>query len=371
LLGTPMREQLERKRAVVERALREHSSLAGLGIAPCLPSPRASGYRNRAKMALAWGEVGRLGLGYFRPRSREVVDAPDCRVLEPAILETTRQLRKLFDGMRRPPRVVRFVDVRCGSEPTRQHLTLVVDDVEIPDLPLRDIEAACPHVKGMSVNLNPGTGAQVIKGPVKHLWGERGVVFELPSATLLVSPGSFFQVNAYLLPAIHARMRGHFEGCRVLADLYAGVGTHGLALASAFERVACIEGVTAAVRDAKTSVETSKATNVTIVGSPVEKALSTLHSIRPDAVALNPSREGARPEVLKALASGSVRRIAYLSCDPRTLARDLDLLVSGGLDVHSVEPIDMMPQTLHVEALALLVRASRSPRARPRARRSR
>ena len=345
---------------MVRRALAGWKSLARVPVDRPVASPRQQGYRNRAKMAVARrGES--VALGYFEPRSRTVVDAPDCRVLIPELLETTRALRQIAQRLDRRPGVpasLRFVDVRCGSDPTRQHLTLVVgSDREAIDV--SGLRRACPYVSGIGVNVNPGSGAQVIKGRVVPLWGEPQVRVELDATTLLVSPGSFCQVNLAMLGPAHAIMRDFLEPGGTLVDLYAGVGTHGLALRDRYERVVLVEGVASAVRDARASIEACGANGVvSVMGSPVERALAQPFARSAHNVVLNPSREGCRPEVLDAIASRA-SRVAYLSCEPRTLARDLARLTRRRLEVVNVIPLQMMPQTRQVEALALL--AQRPP----------
>jgi 23S rRNA (uracil1939-C5)-methyltransferase len=307
-------------------------------------------------MAVEPLDRGRLALGYYQERSRETVDAPECRVLEPALVETLAGLRSALPAIGQAARVLRHVDLRCGSDPRRQHLTLVLAALEAPRLQLGRLLERCPHVAGVAVNVHPGSGPQVLKGPIAPVQGEREVWVDLPTARLRVSPGAFFQVNLHVLPAIHERLRVHLAGGRVLADLYAGVGTHGLALAGAYQRVLCIEGVRRAVADARASIAASLIGHARVIASPVERALRALVEGGADRVVLNPSRQGAEPVVLDALARGPAERIGYLSCEPVTLARDLDLLVRMGFAVSSVEPVDMMPQTRQVEALALLER---------------
>ena len=221
----------------------------------------------------------------------------------------------------------------------------------------------CPMVDGISINLNPSAGPQVLRGPILPLWGAREVWVTHAGTRMRVSPGSFFQVNLALLPAIHERMAAFLEGGRVLADLYAGVGTHGLALREAFGRVLFVEGTRSAIGDLKATVRAHRVENADIVPASVERSIEKIGTARPDAVVLNPARTGADEAVLAAVAASPATRIAYLSCEPATLARDLDRLADAGFETVSAQPIDMMPQTRQVEALALLRRTS--PGSRP------
>ena len=325
-------------------------------ILPTLPSPMIEGYRNRAKMAISSDRDHRSSLGYFQRRSREVVDAPHCGVLIPELLETTRRLRRLLNSPTRFPFSLRHIDLRCGSDPKQQHLTLVIKAETLPKLPVEAIADACPHVAGIGVNLHPKGGSQVIKGRIDPLWGVREVFVDSGRLSLRVSPGSFFQVNLGLLPEIHSRMAEFLGNGGLLIDLYAGVGTHGLALRQGFRRVLCVEGVRSSVADGRASIKAGRVDNVEILANPIHRALRRLRSEKPEAVIINPSAVGADAPALEAIIDSPARRLAYLSCDPTTLTRDLAVLINGGFKLVTAQAIDMMPQTRQVEALALMRR---------------
>ncbi len=323
LLREPYGKQLESKRQWLMEAIAKKSRFNKDKILPTLASPQFEGYRNRAKMAISTDRDRQSALGYFQRGSREVVDAPHCGVLVPELLETTDSLRRLLNSSTRFPFVLRHIDLRCGTDPTQQLLTLVIKAETTPKLPIEAIANACPHVAGIGVNLNPGRGPQVIKGPITPVHGEREVYVDSAGLSLRVSPGSFFQVNLGLLPEIHARMAEFLDGGKLLVDLYAGVGTHGLALRRRFRRVLCVEGVRSSVADAKASIKAGRVENVEILGSPIHRAQNRLRSERPDAIILNPSAAGADPPTLEMIVSSPTQRVAYLSCDPTTLVRDL------------------------------------------------
>ncbi len=356
LLRQPYRAQLESKRRWLMDALDEKGRPDRRKILPTLPSPQIEGYRNRAKMTVSTDRDRRSTLGYFQRGSREVVDAPHCGVLVPELLETTDRLRSLLNSSVRFPFVLRHIDLRCGSDPTRQHLTLVVKSETLPKLPIEAITDACPHIRGIGVNLNPRGGSQVIKGRIDPAAGEREVYVDSAGLSLRVSPGSFFQVNLGLLPEIHSRMAEFFGGGNLLLDLYAGVGTHGLALRRDFRRILCVEGVRSSVADARASITAGRVDNVEILANPIHRTLRRLRSEKLQAVILNPSGVGADSRALGAIITSTARSVAYLSCNPTTLARDLAELIGGGFKLVSVQPIDMMPQTRQIEALALLRR---------------
>ena len=147
------------------------------------------------------------------------------------------------------------------------------------------------------------------------------------------------------------RRRLQLSGTEVLLDAYAGVGTFAALLAPYVRKVIAVEESAAAVRDA--AVNMLGLGNVELVEKKTEDALATLVD-EPEAVILDPPRVGCHPAVLEALVRRAPGRVVYVSCDPETLARDVDILVRGGFEVASVDPLDMFPQTYHVECVTTL-----------------
>jgi 23S rRNA (uracil1939-C5)-methyltransferase len=330
-------------------------------------------------MAVGLSRDGSATVGYFRHGTREIVDAPECGVLVPELLETTRRIRDLLTRTRNIPRELRHLDVRCGSDPRRQHLILVFRATEMPRFPIEALRRAAPAVDGISVNQNPSSGPQVIRGSIQHIWGQREIWVRHAGVKLRISPGAFFQVNLSILPAIHELMEAFLTGGGLLIDLYAGVGTHGLALAHKYRKVLFAEGTRAAVADLKSTARAMGRDDAEVLPTAVERTLLDLSERRPDAIVLNPPRAGAPQSVLEIVGGSSAKQIAYLSTEPATLCRDLDFLARQGFETVSVQPIDMMPQTRQVEALAFLravpgsrptkrvpQRAARPPRSGPR-----
>ena len=167
---------------------------------------------------------------------------------------------------------------------------------------------------------------------------------------------SFFQVNLGLLPEIHSRMAAFFGDGHLLLLTPSARGTRCIALRSLFRSVLCVEGVRSSVADARASISAGRVDNVEVLANPIHRAQRRLRSEKPDAVILNPSRIGADPPALEMITASTARSLAYLSCDPATLSRDLAMLIDGGFSLVTVQAVDMMPQTRQVEALAFLRR---------------
>ena len=171
--------------------------------------------------------------------------------------------------------------------------------------------------------------------------------------TFRIASPSFFQVNTRQAETLGKLLLRRLEltGAETVVDAYAGVGTFAALAAAHAERVIAIEESTAAVRDA--AVNIGALTNVEFVESKTEDVLSSLEC-SPDAVILDPPRTGCHPDAIGAVVEIEADRVAYVSCEPISMARDLAMLVSGGYRVTNVDPLDMFPQTHHVECVATL-----------------
>jgi 23S rRNA (uracil1939-C5)-methyltransferase len=238
------------------------------------------------------------------------------------------------------------------------------------------------RIHQVSVRVGANTGQLLISPALPEVpeleSGQSFLEEELLGRRFRLQPPSFFQVNTLrerrdLPPAIrHAWLPLPSDGVSmaemlallvldrlepspadVVVDAYSGVGTFALLLAPLVREAIGIEEARSAIRDAEYNGRGVH--NVRFIQAKTEAALPSL-DVRPDAVVLDPARVGCHPDVLRALIDVRPGRIVYVSCDPSTLARDLRILVDGGFTVQEVQPLDMFPQTYHIESVATLVR---------------
>jgi 23S rRNA (uracil1939-C5)-methyltransferase len=352
----------------VARALAAHPALAGAEVAAPVPSPRTLGYRNRSKLAAAWSG-GRLVLGAYAPRSHDVVDLAGCRIAEPPLDDTARALRGFLDEAGVAPYDEQTLtgDLRHvvlqGSHDGRV-LAVWVARRELPDARglARDFRRLRPEVVGVVGHVNRGRGNAIFDaaGETVALDGDGAIVdrleMEAGPLPLRLSAGAFFQANrdvAALAYAAIVRGLAPRSGERAV-DVYCGVGGISLALARAGAETLGIETHPGAVADAAASAALDGAAGACFVAGD---AAAELHRVdRAELVVLNPPRKGCAEAVLAEVVRLAPRAIAYLSCDPDTLARDLAWLAARGYRARDVTPFDMLPHTPHVEALAVIVR---------------
>ena len=293
----------------MERNFADYPSLEGIAIDPCIPAPSLYGYRNHARFT-----IRREGSpGFVNRITRRFVQTDECMLMTPGI-------NRLAVDLRGRAQETSQLSIRYGINTDEW---LIQPKLKSDDIPLKS--------------------------------GQSHYTERLLDHTFRIASPSFFQVNteqAERLAELVVKTLG-LAGEEVVVDAYAGVGTFAILLAESAGKVLAIEESAAAIKDAADNA--SGIDNVEFIEGKTEDVLDSMQ-VRPDAVILDPSRSGCHPTVLEALIRLDPERTVYVSCDPEALARDLDVLVRGGFRIESVRPIDMFPQTHHVETVALLGR---------------
>jgi 23S rRNA (uracil1939-C5)-methyltransferase len=299
--------QLDLKREAVRQAVDEYDSLRGTEVGETMPSEEVLGYRNHARFT-----VRRSGsLGFVNRITRRFVKIDECLLMAPGI-------NKLLARLQGRSGATSQLSIRYGVNSGEW---LIQPRLSINEVGL---EAGQSH------------------------YTER-----LLGRSFRIGSPSFFQVNTEQAERMFELVRSRLSLGResVLVDAFAGVGTFAALMAPHAGRVVAIEDSSAAIRDAAVNAEGLD--NVELVEGRTEEVLSSMEET-PDAVILDPPRAGCHADALEALARLAPPRVVYVSCDPVTLARDLDVMVGTGYVVESLEPVDMFPQTHHVECVATL-----------------
>jgi 23S rRNA (uracil1939-C5)-methyltransferase len=312
-----------------------------------------------------------LTAGFYAAGSHRIVDFAACPVqpdLSVRIVlkakELAAQLRwRPFDGQSGRG-WLRHLFVRTNSR-GEALVTVVTRTPELPGAEdfvsrLRD---AVPQVVGVHHNVQP-LKTSVILGPRwRCLWGARALEERLGRLSFLVSPGAFLQVNTAAAEVLYGAAESALgEGTRKfdsVLDLYCGVGTLTLWLAPKASRVVGVEENRDAVRDAWANARRNDARNVRFVSGRAESVLPRIFKEGLGerlAVVADPPRSGLTVPVLRFLTRSSVRRVVYVSCNPATFARDAGYLSRSGFSLVKVQPVDLFPQTSHVELVGLFDR---------------
>lgn len=335
--------QLRFKEQILREQLEKLAGLSDPPLAPIIAAPRPWGYRNSARLH-ADGER----LGYHEAGTQSVADLPADPMLLPALNEALLGLRAVLT-----PGQLEGVTLRASAAfgYTLAALRLA------PDAELEDLELLAEAWRAQTPTL---AGVVIERGrlhPGGELLGAASLHEELAGIVFALGAESFFQVNADQAARMVELVRealGPVAGSRLL-DLYSGVGTFALPLAAAGADVVAVEEHPAAVDDGEQSAALNQIDAVRFVEAPVERALPELdHGFA--GVVLDPPRRGCHPAVLDELARLDPPRIVYISCHPGILGRDLGPLLRAGYRLERLQPIDLFPQTPHIETIVTLAR---------------
>jgi 23S rRNA (uracil1939-C5)-methyltransferase len=361
--------QLAWKRARLQRAFGAYAALADVQVRAAVASPRPLGYRNRSKLVAA--RAGNtLVLGAYAPRSHDVVDLAGCRIAEPPLDDTAAALRVLLAEQGVAPYDERTLTGDLRHVVLQSNRDGAVLATWITRRPLaegpalaRAFRHARPEVAGVVEHTNAERGNAIFDagGDSRVLDGAGALdeTIEVAGRTLRLrlSAGAFFQANRHVAELAYASILAALSprpSDRVV-DVYSGAGAIALLLAGAADEVVGIESHAAAVADASATATANGIANARFVAGDAAGALAAV--VRADLLVVNPPRKGCAPAVLDAVTRLAPRAIAYLSCDPDTLARDLARLAERGYEIEPVTPFDMLPHTPHLEALAILRRS--------------
>lgn len=357
-------EELRAKGQRVADAL-ERVGHVKLELPPVLGAENPDRYRNKVQFPVSHDRHG-LSVGYYRSRSHDVLDAPDC-ALQP---ETVTRLRRAFkswmerysvsaydEGTGRG--VVRHLYVRTNS--WGESLVCVVANAArlTQSGALVDVmRQAEPGLSGVVLNTNTQNTNVILGDQYTLLWGQDWLEEELCGLTFRLSIPSFFQINHAQTQRLYniAFDFAQLTGGETVLDLYCGIGTISLALARRAGRVIGAEIVPQAIEDARENARRNGVANVEFfcgdAGATAKKLAE--EGVQPQVVCVDPPRKGLAPEVPAILAGMAPQRIVYVSCDPATMARDVARFNQLGYQAVKAQPIDLFPRTAHVETVVCL-----------------
>ncbi|WP_324717448.1 23S rRNA (uracil(1939)-C(5))-methyltransferase RlmD [Carboxydochorda subterranea] len=383
--------QLEAKRSGVQDALVHTGGLeeAASRVLPVRGMEVPWGYRNKAQYPVGRGHDGRPVIGFYRRGTHEVVEALDCRVQHPLNVRLARATRDAIEELSLPPYdeatgsgLVRHLVCRTGAA-TGEALLVVVTARDGPEVRqalgqlAERVRRRVPELVGVVQNVNPLRTNVVLGKRSAVVWGREFLEERVGAVRLRLSATAFFQVNTRQAEVLYGEVRRRVEtfleargqlGRGTLLDLYCGVGGIGIAASDRVGRLIGVEEVQEAVDDARRNAELNGVRHARWVAGDVEEVLPRLlqeggERMRPLLVVVDPPRKGLDAAVVRALVRAQPELLVYVSCHPVTLARDLRQFVKGveaqGLTYRwdPVQPVDMFPQTAHVEVVASLWRA--------------
>jgi 23S rRNA (uracil1939-C5)-methyltransferase len=360
----PYERQLEVKADQVREALERIGHLEGFELDPIVPAVEQWRYRNKLEYSFGPGPDGELVCGFHAPgRWDEILPMDDCllasersNAVREQVLAWCRE-QGLSGWDRRDQRgLLRNLVIREGRRTGELQVRLVTSPGSI------DVDSLADAVQcdGLFWTRQDQVGETALGGETTLISGTPQLREQLGGLEFLISPEAFFQTNTemaerlYAIAAEFAGLRGHER----VFDLYCGIGTIALTLAARAREVVGVEIVEPAVADAIENARVNDITNARFYAGDIRLAMRELveRAGRPDVAVVDPPRAGLSQKVVRRILEAEPSRIVYVSCNPTTLAPNAAQMVEAGYRLIRVRPVDMFPQTPHIESVALLER---------------
>ena len=354
-----------KKRQVVELLKKAH--LDDIEVADTLESPLKTGYRNKAQVPVRTVK-GQLEIGFFRRHSHDLVPLEDFFTNDPEIDRVLVAVRDILREYHVPAYdeekhagEVRYLEVRRGVATGDLMVVLICLHKDFKGLKeVTDAISEIDGVKSIFLNHNPQKTNVILGKHDYHLWGKKYIDDKIGDLTFEISPQSFFQINSSQTPRLYklAIDQADLKPSDMIVDAYSGIGTIGLSAAKYVREVRGVEVVKAAVKDAKNNARLNQIHNAKYYAGKAEELMPKWadEGLKTDVIFVDPPRKGLTPEFIDAAVKTGPEKVVYISCNPATLVRDIQLFMDQGYTTSLVSPVDMFPQTPHVESVTVLER---------------
>lgn len=387
-LGLPYRKQLARKHAamvelyapLIERFGWEVAVEPVLGMSMGAASPKGlrspRGFRHKAASPFAPGPAGEVLGGFFARGTHTLVSCPACAVEAPGARELLNEVASVATQLKIPAYhedrrsgELRYAILRAGWRTNERMLTLVTRSRNVAHLTelAERLAHAHPELVTIAHNVNPRATNAILGGETHILLGRERMRDHLLSCTFEISPVSFYQVNPEQTELLYARaiQAAHMREGDVLLDTYCGSGTIGLCAAAEARaqgmhvQLIGVERNAEGIRDAKRNAELNDLQDLArfVARDATEYMREAAQAgEKVDVLIMDPPRAGSTPAFIEAAAALAPRTVVYISCNPTTHARDLELFAHEGFAVQNLVPVDLFPHTSHTEIIATLTR---------------
>lgn len=372
LIAMKYTEQIIWKRGMILSELAKFPELSGVTVHQLLSPDSLIHYRTTAKLTVA-GKFSEPFIGIYRRASHDVYDLEQCPLHHPLINIVIDAVRTGIKKGKVPvynPQsrmgLLRYLVVRVSVHEKKAMVVFVTAKRSYNEIHHlgRFVQEQVPEIEVAVQNVNSSEGNVILGQKDFYLTPKQHLTERVGELSFRISPRSFFQINNSGANLIYKQVRewAGLVGTETVLDLYCGIGGIALFLAGQAREVIGVEVVEDAVADARLNAKINRINNSRFEAGDAAELLEELaeESQKVDVVVLNPPRKGCDQKVLERVAALSSRAIIYVSCSPTSLARDLVVLKNLGYLCREIQPVDMFPQTVHVENVARLEKVVKS-----------
>lgn len=392
--------QLKYKQKLVRDNLARIGGITDCEVLPVIGMENPFNYRNKAQYPVGRNKDGKVVIGFYAGRTHSIVDYTQCAIGAPENAQILEKIRifinenniSVYDEQSHKG-LIRHILIRTGKHTGQIMVCLIINGKTLPHA---DKLADClKDISGMSsimININKERTNVILGSECSVIWGNSYIEDSICGIMFRISPLSFFQVNPVQTEKLYRKALEYAEltGNETVWDLYCGIGTISLLMATKARKVYGVEIVPQAIEDAKNNALRNSLNNVEFFVGKAEEVVPRIYDedmkkaenepvdskenskensglpdsasdesvmrINPDVVVVDPPRKGCDETLLDTIVKMNPKRIVYVSCDSATLARDLKYLAANGYEIARVQPVDQFAHTVHVETVVQLVR---------------
>lgn len=300
-------------------------------------------------------------MGFYQNHTNRIIEFDSCSVQSELSNKIASELKSLFDRFQCAARI-RHVLIKHAHRTGQVMVALIVREYPFrnSDKVTGMLQKKFPEIRSLIAIVNRREDNVILDGKEILIAGNPYIEETLLGCTFRISARSFFQINPYATEILYSKAieAAGLTGRETLIDLYCGTGTMGIIAASKAKKVYGIEIVADAVKDARINAKENNVNNIEFLNMDASKGAQAIirSKIKADAMIIDPPRKGCSKDTIDAIVKIAPSRLVYVSCDPATLARDVKILTDKGYQLAGIQPVDMFPNTTHIETIVLLQR---------------
>ncbi|MCI2774966.1 23S rRNA (uracil(1939)-C(5))-methyltransferase RlmD [Staphylococcus petrasii] len=325
-------------------------------------------YRNKSQLPIGKDKDNHTIMGYYRQRSHDIIDMDSCLIQDQQHQEIMNHVKQWLNDFnisiyneRTKKGLLRHLVIRTGHYTDEMMVIFVTNGSKFKQAQLlvEQLTHTFPNITSIKQNINDSHSNVIMGQQSITLYGKDKIIDSLSDITFKISDQSFYQINSSQTEKLYGKAieYAQLNGQETVLDTYCGIGTIGLYMAPVAKHVYGVEVVPSAIKDAKQNATLNGFDNTTFVCGKAEEVIIEWkqQGIKPDVVMVDPPRKGCDETFLQTLLALNPKRIVYISCNPSTQQRDAQILASS-YDLKEITPVDMFPQTTHIETVALFER---------------
>ncbi|WP_313800418.1 23S rRNA (uracil(1939)-C(5))-methyltransferase RlmD [Cytobacillus sp.] len=361
-------QQLKEKRDIVIQALERHTKLdpSKLEIKETIGMEDPWNYRNKSQFQVGFRD-GKVLAGLYGMNSHRLINIEQCAVQHPQTNKATKTVKRILQDLKIPiyhekskKGLVRTIVARVGIQTGELQIVLITTKKELPkkDLIIQEIKKRLPEVKSIIQNINGQKTSLIFGDETVNLEGSDFIQETLGDLQFELSARTFFQLNPEQTVKLYNEVKkaAALTGTEKVADAYCGVGTIGLWVADGAAEIRGMDIIPESIEDAKKNAARHGIKHAQYVTGKAEVLLPkwVKEGWKPDVIIVDPPRTGLDEQLLKTILKVKPKKLVYVSCNPSTLAKDIHVL-NRSYKVEMMQPVDMFPQTSHVECVSQMI----------------